>query len=80
MQTYAVNPRILADDILLTATGHSALDTFVRAFTATILHLHHIGGRVAPQKSKLFATISAHRSWLRQKVWPSIKGASDAKC
>ena len=65
-------PRTLADDLLLMAKGSRALHLFSRAFDATMVHLQDLGGRIAPSKSKIFATISDHRQWLAAYLWPAI--------
>eukprot|EP00973_Karenia_brevis_P046091 6384710-Karenia_brevis.AAC.1 len=56
--------RTLADDLLLLAKGARAGHLFVRAFHLTMVHLNDLGGRIAPNKSKIFATLAAHRSFL----------------
>eukprot|EP00973_Karenia_brevis_P061621 8569134-Karenia_brevis.AAC.1 len=64
MQRLGAIPRTLADDLLLLTKGRRALHLFAHAFSATMEHLQDIGGRIAPTKSKIFATMTAHRTWL----------------
>ena len=66
-------PRTLADDLLLMAKGSRALHLFSFAFNATIEHLQDMGGRIAPKKSKLFATLTEHRQWLEAFQWPALQ-------
>eukprot|EP00973_Karenia_brevis_P049247 6830896-Karenia_brevis.AAC.1 len=72
MRSMNVVPRALADDVLLTSSGDCALTLFTLAFTATLEHLTNSGGRLAPAKSVLMATSSAHRAWLSQRHWPIV--------
>eukprot|EP00973_Karenia_brevis_P007149 969759-Karenia_brevis.AAC.1 len=76
MQHQQLNPRTLADDLMLTtdaATPHeNTLTTFARGFTDTMIHLGDMGGRIAPTKSKLFATRPGHRDWLARYTWNPI--------
>ena len=53
--------------------GSRALHVFSHAFNATMEHLQDLGGRIAPTKSKIFATIAAHRQWLSSYLWPTIQ-------
>eukprot|EP00973_Karenia_brevis_P085309 11839286-Karenia_brevis.AAC.1 len=72
MLSLGANPRTLADDLLLTSCGNRALHVFQAGFEATIRHLMDLGGRLAPSKSKLFASTSTHRSWLSTYIWRDI--------
>eukprot|EP00973_Karenia_brevis_P073163 10163488-Karenia_brevis.AAC.1 len=72
MIALGAQPRALADDLLLTSCGTRALHVFQVGFTATIRHLVDLGGRLAPQKSKLFSTVTSHRTWLATYVWDVI--------
>ena len=38
----------------------------------TMVPLHDLGGRIAPLKSKIFATVSDHRRWLQTYIWPAL--------
>eukprot|EP00973_Karenia_brevis_P065978 9170356-Karenia_brevis.AAC.1 len=74
---FGLTPRTLADDILLTTPidtppSQPLLREFATGFDATIAHLHDLGGRVAPSKSKLFALAPKQRLWLNRFVWPSL--------
>ena len=51
MASLAAMARTLADDILLLTKGGRALHLFHEAFNLIILHLHDLGGKVAPAKS-----------------------------
>eukprot|EP00973_Karenia_brevis_P095406 12427166-Karenia_brevis.AAC.1 len=77
MSDLGLTPRTLADDILLTTPidthpSQPLLREFAQGFEATIAHLHDLGGKVAPSKSKLFALAPMHRAWLSRFVWPSL--------
>ena len=61
--------RVLADDILLLTKGGRALHLFHEAFNLTTVHLHDLGGKVAPAKSLVFSTIVRYRHWLRRHNW-----------
>eukprot|EP00973_Karenia_brevis_P078718 10926234-Karenia_brevis.AAC.1 len=65
-------PRTLADDILVTAKGSRALHIFHLAFDLTIRHLLDLGGKLAPGKSKIFASFASHRRWLASYVWDRV--------
>ena len=69
MESIGAMARTLADDILLLTKGGRALNLFHEAFNLTMVHLHDLGGKVAPAKSLLFATCVRHRHWLRRHVW-----------
>eukprot|EP00973_Karenia_brevis_P029270 4036642-Karenia_brevis.AAC.1 len=69
MLSIHAEPRTLADDVMLMARGNRALHIFHQSFNLTIQHRTDIGGRLAPHKSKLFATVDTHRSWLKSCVW-----------
>ena len=58
---------------MLLARGTRALHILQVAFEATMIHIADIGGRLAPKKSRLFATIAAHRVWLAAYVWDPIE-------
>ena len=65
-------PRTLADDLLLITKGSRALHLFQSAFSRTIQHLQELGGKIAPSKSKVFATVASHRAWLTTYKWEDI--------
>ena len=67
-----VKPRTLADDLLLTTYGPRCLSTFALAYNRTTEHLSHLGGRLAPKKSSIFASCLNHADWLKVYVWPAI--------
>ena len=47
---------ILADDVLIIATGIKMLSKFAKALNATHQYLHQMGAKVAPDKSYNFAS------------------------
>ena len=51
---FGLHPRILADDMLITAEGDNHLATFVHGFDATFVYLSDIGAKAAPSKSYTF--------------------------
>eukprot|EP00973_Karenia_brevis_P046607 6464227-Karenia_brevis.AAC.1 len=57
---------------MLLARGSRALHIFRHTFELTMEHLTDLGGKLAPQKSKVFASISSHRTWLASYVWTPI--------
>ena len=67
-----VQPRALADDLLLVAVGPDSLVRFSVAFQASIHHLLDLGGRVASMKSTIFSNSSDFRHWLSRKKWDGI--------
>ena len=69
MESVGAMARTLADDILLLTKGGRALNLFHEAFNFTMVHLHDLGGKVAPAKSLVFSTCVRHRHWLRRHVW-----------
>ena len=73
MKNMQVQPRTLADDLMLTVVGHKALTLFAAAYSATIAHLQAIGGKLAPGKSLLFSTCEKARSWLKSCKWPGVE-------
>lgn len=63
---------ILADDVLITATGDHMYDNFVKALNATQEYLQEMGAGVAPDKSFNFASHRRARAWLEQTLWSNI--------
>ena len=55
---------ILADDVLIIATGVHMAETFVKALNATHLYLQTMGAMVAPNKSFNFASHHKVKKWL----------------
>ena len=70
MAQYQVQPRCLADDMLITAVGPKALTMFTRAFHETMAHMKSMGSELSAHKSLLFSTDSEARDWMRHYVWP----------
>ena len=54
MKHYAVQPRLLADDLQILSTGERHLNKFQHAYDKTHLHLQQMGAEVAPQKFNTF--------------------------
>ena len=69
MQRAAVEPRVLADDLLLMATGANSLKLFEYAYNATHKHLEDMGAKVAPNKCLTFSSDTANRRWLKNNKW-----------
>eukprot|EP00973_Karenia_brevis_P028654 3952066-Karenia_brevis.AAC.1 len=73
MIAHDMQPRTLADDFLLTTkldtSPQHALSRFSTNLCRTMEHIQDIGGRIAPSKSKVFATMASHREWLKTFVW-----------
>ena len=64
MRTYTgIRCYILADDVLIVATGKHMVDHFTKALNATRLHLHMMGAKVSPAKSYNFASHPKARGW-----------------
>eukprot|EP00973_Karenia_brevis_P021425 2944461-Karenia_brevis.AAC.1 len=72
MQRWRACPRSLADDLLLFTKGARALNLFKVTFALTMDHLHDLGGKIAPSKSRIFSSIARHRHWLAAYLWPPI--------
>ena len=72
VQEIGATARTLADDLLVIVSGHRVLSVFAHIFHLTMVHLHDLGGRIAPRKSKLFATVGDHRRWLQTYNWPAL--------
>ena len=54
-------PRKLAGDLMLLSKGIRPLQIFRQAFEATVAHVTDSGGKLAPNKSRIFATAVSHR-------------------
>ena len=59
-----VQPRALADDLLIVATGPDSLVRFANAFQASVDHLIALGGNIANKKSTVFSNNSNFRAGL----------------
>ena len=66
---------ILADDVLIIATGMKMLSNFAKALNATHPYLHHMGAKVAPDKSYNFASCLKAKTWLSQTHWEHINSS-----
>ena len=69
MKHYAVQPRLLADDLQILSTGGRHLEIFRYAYDKTHLHLQQMGAEVAPQKCNTFSSENSARQWLREHKW-----------
>ena len=59
MRTFTgIQSYILADDVLIVATGKQMIGHFTNALNATHDYLNRMGARVAPDKSHNFAETS----------------------
>ena len=63
---------ILADDVLIVATGKHMAANFAKALNATRLYLHKMGAKVAPTKSYNFASHPKARRWISKVKWDNI--------
>ena len=73
MRKYAgISCYILADDVLIIGTGMKMLTRFARALNATHKYLHHMGAKVAPDKSYNFASCVKAKKWLNDTTWKHI--------
>ena len=69
MQTLGATPRLLADDMLLHVVGPHCLSIFVEAYHNSMVFVEAMGGKIAPLKCMLFATLATHREFLRRYMW-----------
>ena len=69
MQHYAVEPRLLADDLQIASTRERHLSNFEFAYNRTHLHLEKMGARIAPSKCNTFSSETKSREWLRKHQW-----------
>ena len=69
MKSYAVRPRLLADDLQILSTGPNHLANFEFAFDKTHKHLSDMGAKIAPSKSITFSTCKTSANWLKQHRW-----------
>jgi len=67
-----INAYILADDVLMMATGDRMTDHLAKAIDKTHAFLHDLGARVAPDKSYNFASTVAANKWLADTWWEGI--------
>lgn len=64
-----VEPKVLADDVLIIATGARMIKRLARAIDATHEFLHDLGAKVAPSKCFNFASNTTARKWLEDTWW-----------
>ena len=67
-----VSAYILADDVLVIATGEDMVKNLAEAINKTHSYLHDMGAKVAPDKSYNFASTSTARRWLDDTWWEGI--------
>ena len=73
MQTFTdIRCFILADDVLLVATGKDMAGNFTAALNATHVYLNSMGAKVAPNKSFNFASHAKAKKWLEEEVWEKL--------
>ena len=63
---------ILADDVLILATGRKMVFNFAAALNTTHTFLHKMGARVAPDKSHNFASHPKAKAWLQEVEWEGV--------
>ena len=64
---------ILADDVLILATGKGMIGSVAEAVDKTHAYLHSMGAKVAPDKSFNFASTLEGRKWLGETWWEGIQ-------
>ena len=67
-------PRILADDMALSASGPGHTKRFHAGYTKTIEYLGDMGAIIAKDKCFLFSTSKEARTWLENVEWPTFDG------
>jgi hypothetical protein len=72
MRAMGAQPRALADDLLVFATGPEHEVVFRRAYEATLEYIRDIGAKVAPAKCYAFSTVADTRTKLGAHCWPTI--------
>ena len=72
VKAMGVQPKVLADDVLMVAQGRSMLKKYAKALNFTHLYLQDLGAKVAPTKSYNFSSTEAGRKWLKKTWWPYI--------
>ena len=68
---------ILADDVLILATGKTMIGQLAEAINRTHQYLHEMGAKVAPDKSYNFASTVEGKKWLQQTWWEGIQAKID---
>ena len=72
MKEKGANPRVLADDIMVSIAGAESYDRFVPNFNATIQYCKDLGARVALDKPFTFSTDKKVRKKLVEHLWAPI--------
>ena len=76
VRTPTVHPRVLADDILVTADGPQHEQHFQQALDTTHCYLWDMGALAAPDKSANFPTSAVTRSRLRNQRGHHLVGGN----
>jgi len=83
MKTMGVKPRGLADDLTVVAFGADHELKFKEAFNATMMYLHDLGAKPAPNKCFTFSSVADTRFKLEEHYWQTlhakVKVVSDVK-
>ena len=64
---------ILADDVLILATGRAMISKTAEAINTTHKCLQTMGARIAPDKSYNFTNCKVAGKWLAEKWWEEIE-------
>ena len=67
-----LEPKVLADDVMIIARGTRMLRRLARALRATHCFLQDMGAKVAPAKCFNFASTPKARKWLEETWWDAI--------
>ena len=73
MKSLGVQPRLLADDLLLLSIGTRHLEHFTHAFDKTHGHMEAIRARIASEGCYTCHTNTTAREWLRSHRWRRIQ-------
>ena len=73
MRAMQVDAKVLADDVLVIATGRKMIRQYATALDYTHQFLQDMGSKVAPAKSYNFASTEMRRRWLEETWWKKIQ-------
>eukprot|EP00969_Alexandrium_andersonii_P370036 15476407-Alexandrium_andersonii.AAC.1 len=65
-------PRVLADDWMLATLGDEADSLLENVGDGAHSIIQAMGGRIAPAKSYILATLPAHAKRLKVRLWPGV--------
>ena len=68
MRELEVTPRVLADDLSVTAFGQEHLTRFVKGIDATHNYIDDMGGQLAPEKSMNCSIDAETTRWLKKHI------------